>query len=183
MASDGDAPWGQGTPWKTQAEFFTFLRGGLRRVWNKHPSKLNALKKQRIQVKNPNPRGNKATVWGASCAMCGKHYISKEIQVDHINSAGQLNKVEDIQGFVERLLLVSEKDLRLVCKPCNSALAYADKYGTTYKEAVLIKQAIDICKMPAQKQRDWLEDKGIVPATTAPKRRKQVEDYLLKGEN
>ena len=183
MKGEKDVPWGQGTPWKTQAEFFTFLRGGLRRVWNKHPSKLNALKKQRIQVKNPNPRGNKATVWGASCAMCGKHYISKEIQVDHINSAGQLNKVEDIQGFVERLLLVSEKDLRMVCKPCNSALAYADKYGTTYKEAVLIKQAIDICKLPAQKQRDWLEDKGIVPATTAPKRRKQVEDYLLKGEN
>lgn len=175
-------PWGAGTPWKNQTAFFTFLRGGLRRVWNKHPSKLEAIKAQRKQVKNPNPRGNKATVWGAQCVMCKGDFISKEIQVDHIVGAGQLNEVEDIQGFTERLLLVRPEDLRMCCKFCNSCLSYADKYGGTYEDAVITKRAIEVCKLPAKKQNEWLTSRGVKPAPNAKDRRVQVEAALKEGK-
>ena len=128
-------PWGEGTPWKNSTAFFTYLRGCLRKAWSRNPIKLNVLKKKRYQITNPNPNGKKPTVWGAKCEMCDGEFPLNKIQVDHIEAAGQLNRIEDIQEFVERLLFVTDEDLRLVCVDCNSALAYADKYDVSYAGA------------------------------------------------
>ena len=38
----------------------------------------------------------------------------REGQVDHVVPAGSLQRKEDIQGFVERLLFITKDDLRLV---------------------------------------------------------------------
>ena len=100
-------------------------------------------------------------------------------QVDHKTPAGQLNKTEDIQGFVERLLYVTEEDLRLVCKDCNSALAYSDKHGVSFKDAQIEKLAIDLVKK--KMDRDWLDAHGIPPQSSAEKRRIQIVE-LLKEE-
>lgn len=173
-------PWGyEGSPWKNSTNFFNYLRGCLRKAWSRNPIKLNVLNKQRKQIANPNPKGKKPTVWGADCAMCGGTFPIKDIQVDHIIPAGSLQKTEDIQGFVERLLYVTEDDLRLVCKECNSALALSDKQGISYEEAVIIKKAILICKNKQDKE--FLIEHGVTPASNVSSRRKQVED-VLKGE-
>lgn len=173
--------WGQGSPWKNSTAFFTYLRGCLRKAWSRHPTKLNLIKKQRKQIPNPNPRGNKETVWGATCAMCENDFVLKEINVDHIIPAGQLNHTEDIQGFVERLLYVTEDDLRLVCKACNSALAYADKHGVSFAEALVIKKAIEIQNTKQDKQ--WLSERGITPSSNAAKRRAQIIECLKEEKN
>lgn len=171
-------PWGyEGSPWKNSVAFFTYLRGCLRKAWSTNPIKIKLLNKKRYQIPNPNPKGNRATVWGADCAMCGGTFPIKNIQVDHITPAGSLQEREDIQGFVERLLFITEDDLRLVCKGCNSALAYADKHGISYEEAVAIKKAIEICK--TKKDKEFLLEKGIEPESNAAKRRKQIEKELL----
>ena len=107
-------PWGDGTPWRNSTAFFTYLRGCLRKAWSRHPTKLNLIKNKRYQIPNPNPKGKKLTVFGAECEMCGGEFPLSEIQVDHKIPAGQLNKTEDIQGFVERLLYVTEDDLKIV---------------------------------------------------------------------
>lgn len=171
-------PWGyEGSPWKNSTAFFTYLRGCLRKAWSRHPVKLNLLKKMRKQIPNPNLRGNKETVWGCECSVCHKDFVMKEINVDHIVAAGQLNKTEDIQGFVERLLYVTEDDLRCVCKGCNSALAYADKQGISYEQAAAEKQAILIIK--EKRDCSWLTDKGLIPAKNQKERRKQIVGVLL----
>lgn len=178
-------PWGEGTPWKSSVQFFTYLRGCLRKAWTNHPTKFKLIKEKRIQVKNPNPRGNKPTVWGAVCSMCNREYILKDTQVDHINPAGSLRKKEDIQGFVERLLWVTEDDLRIVCKPCNNALALADKQGITYEEAMIQKKAIEWEKKNkgVQKQREVLKSLGVkdTDKLKAKEIRKAYVNYL-KGE-
>lgn len=172
-------PWNDPrTPWKTKASFMSYIRGCLRKAWNTHPVKLSVLKNKRQQVPNPNPRGNKKTVWGFECELCKTQDVIKNAQVDHITPAGGLSDVSDIQGFAERLLVVQEEDLRLICKPCNSALAYSDKHGITYEEALIVKKAIDI-----QKGYDkmWLSDNGVTPASNASTRRKQIIDVLTEG--
>ena len=113
--------------------------------------------------------------------MCENDFVLKEINVDHIIPAGQLNQTEDIQGFVERLLYVTEDDLRLVCKGCNSALAYADKHGISFAEALLIKKAIEIQNTKQDKQ--WLSDRGITPSSNATKRRAQIIECLKEEKN
>lgn len=175
-------PWGVGTPWKNSTAFFTYLRGCLRKAWSRHPSKLNVIKKKRKQIANPNPRGNKTTVFGFTCEMCTKDYVLKEGQVDHIVPAGSLTKTEDIQGFVERLLYVREEDLRLICKGCNSALVIAEKQGISYKLAILEQQVIQLCKLPAKEQDIWLANHGITNYTKNAKSRRDAIRQCLKGK-
>lgn len=170
-------PWGyEGSPWKNSTAFFTYLRGCLRKCWSNNPIKHNLIKKKRKQIPNPNPKGKKPTVFGFDCEMCGGEFPMSLCQVDHKTPAGQLNKTEDIQGFVERLLYVTEEDLRLVCKDCNSALAYSDKHGVSFKDAQIEKLAIDLVKKKMDKA--WLKAKGVTPQSSAEKRRIQIVELL-----
>lgn len=132
--------WGEGTPWKTQAAFWTWVRGCLRRsAWNRHPVKLALLKEKRYKA--PLGKGGKE-VWACRCAICGEEKRQAECQVDHIIPAGSLKSVEDITPFVTKLLFVLPEDIRVVCKWCNSVHAYADRYGVTFEEAKKRKQEI-----------------------------------------
>lgn len=163
--------------WKNETAFFTYLRGCLRKAWSTHPVKLELIKKKRYQIPNPNPRGNKPTVWGCDCSMCGKTDVLKNFQVDHAISAGKLNKVEDIQGFVERLLIVGEGDLRMVCKDCNNALALADKQGISYEEAIIRKKVIAMGKNKLPELKKQMEALGI-PVGTKDKMLKAYKEKL-----
>lgn len=169
-------PWGEGSPWKNSVAFFTYLRGCLRKAWSNNPIKHNLIKKKRYQIPNPNPKGKKATVFGFDCELCNNTYPISEGQVDHIKPAGSLRKTEDIQGFVERLLYVTEDDLRLICKGCNSSLSHADKMGISFEQALLEKKAIALQK--EKKDVQYLKESGIIPATNQAKRRLQLIEVL-----
>ena len=172
-------PWGKGTPWKNSVAFFTYLRGCLRKAWSTNPIKLNVIRNSRYQIPNPNPKGNKLTVWGFDCKLCGKTFSLKDGNVDHITPAGSLQKTEDIQGFVERLLYVEEADLRLICKSCNSCLAYAEKMGISLDAARIEKEIIQIMK--DKKDKEWLLSHNITPASNATKRRQQIKEEMESG--
>lgn len=169
------------TLWKNSTAFWSFIRGKLRLGWNTHPFKIALINKKRYQIQNPNPKGKKQTVWGFDCEMCHKTFPIKEGQVDHIIPAGSLTCREDIQGFVERLLCVSETDLRLVCKGCNNALAMSQKTGMSYEECIIEKQAIEIIKQKKDKQ--FLSEAGVTPASNAKKRREQLLELLKEKSN
>jgi len=140
--------WGTGTPWKTESKFWSWVRSGLRKAaWNRHPIKLNKKKANRYRA--PIGRGGRE-VWACKCEMCGVEGPQDGYQVDHMKPAGSLKSVEDIQPFVERLLFVTEEDLRIVCKWCNSVLAYADRYHHTFEEALARK--IEIRDKPKKKR-------------------------------
>lgn len=162
--------------WKNSVAWFTYLRGCLRKAWNTSPVKHNLIKKKRKQIKNPNPNGKKETVFGFTCEMCNTDHVIANGQVDHKVAAGSLRKTEDIQGFVERLLYVTEDDLRLICKGCNSALAYADKQGITYEQAITEKTIIAIFK--EKKDVQFLKERGVTPASNATKRKQQIREIL-----
>lgn len=171
-------PWGEGTSWENKIKFMTFLRGCLRLAWSRHPTKLNLLKKKRYKIPNPNPRGNKDSVWGFDCETCKKTFPIKDGQVDHIIPAGSLLEKDDIQGFVERLLWITEDDIRLVCKGCNSALAYSSKQGVSFQQAMVEKEAILLIK--EKKDLTWLTDRGIVALRSQKARREQIVEQIIK---
>ncbi len=178
--------WGEGTPWRTQAEFYTYLRGCLRRAWIRHPNKIKRINALRYQVDRLDKDGNvmrdKKTgkpkkIWNCKCELCGHTGGMKDFQVDHIHAAGALTCYEDLPGFALRLLYVNEEDLRVVCKKCNSILAYADKHNLSFVEASAEKEASEICRTKKDKQ--WLEKRGVKPESTIIKRRKQIVKILL----
>lgn len=166
--------------WKTQSAFFSWLRGGIRRsLWSKSPIKLEFLRKNRKKIKNPNPKGKVATVWGATCKLCNNDFPLNNIEVDHITGNHSLTCISDIQTFIEGIVLVSEKDLQLVCKPCHKNKTMAERKGISLDEARIEKEVIRIIKEKQDKQ--WLLSRGLVPASNEKKRREQIRE-LLKEE-
>ena len=180
----------EGSRFKSDAQWFSFLRSNLRKGWNTHFMKLEKLKQVKKKIPNPNPKS--ATrfpeVFGADCEICGKTCAlsagKKEsrnkdyIVIDHKIPAKAFSDISHVQGFFERLFLVTVDDLRAVCTSCNSTLAYADKYGISFEEAKLEKEAKAI--VDAKEDKQFLLDRNILPASAQANRRKQVLEQLKK---
>lgn len=169
--------------WKTEAAFMSWIRGGIRNIWVRHPVKLKLLNKRKKQIANPNygkPRNTKRTVMGATCEICLKDYPMKFIQVDHTTGGNySLRSVDDIQGFFESICIVTEGELRLVCLDCHGCLTYAAKEGVSFEQAKVIKHVISLDK--ENKVVDKLNELGVKSQpTTKAKRKALLLEILLK---
>lgn len=164
--------------WKTKAALMSYIRGGVRKsLWNQHPSKVKLIKERRFQIPNPNPRGKKPTVWGGKCEICGELFIEKDLQVDHIRDRGSsLKDIDDIQKFVEDIVIVTMEDLRWVCKGCHYIVSYSQKMNISFEEAKLKKKVINICK---DKQL-LLDELMKLNVESIPKTKKGQEELLYK---
>lgn len=171
--------------WRSRSAFFSFVKGIIRKGWSRHPIKIKLLNKKRKQIPNPNPRGNKPTVWGADCAICGKPHVLKDIQVDHCSGeTAFLTKQEDIQSCVEKLLLVTEDELRLLCIECHAVVSLASKQGITFEEARLRKSVITFSKLPVNEMKNVLQShknyetiRSVVESKTKPSKKFLTEMY------
>ena len=176
------APWEEYPHiWKTQAAFMSWVRGGIRGgLWKKHPIKLEFLKENMIMVPNTNPRSMKRFpfVKAARCALCKRTTPQKDVEVDHLTGNHSLRSMDDLRAFVEAMLFVTKDDLQLVCKPCHKVKSYAEKEGISFELAFATKEAIAIQK--TKKDSTWLKERGIIPASSAPKRRIQIIQQLME---
>jgi hypothetical protein len=66
------------TPWKSKAQFLNWIRGGLRRLWSRHPAKTEL--KNRHRKKLPNEKGRE--VWHNQCAVCEEWKRSLLIEIN-----------------------------------------------------------------------------------------------------
>ena len=161
--------------WKTQAAFMSWVRGGIRGgLWKKHPVKLEFLKENMELVPNTNPRSMKRfpKVKAARCALCQQITPQKDIEVDHLTGNHALRSMDDLRAFIEAMIMVTKEDLQLVCKPCHKVKSYAEKQSISFEHAQAEKLAISLIK--EKKDVQWLKDRGIVPESSAPKRRTQI---------
>ena len=161
--------------WKTEAEFWSWLRGCLRRgIWEKSPIKLKFKNSQ--CTKPPSDYAGKAKS-GAKCALTGEWIAKSYLEVDHSEGHKPLLSWEDVLPFINHL--VPEKGtLQLVSKEAHKIKSYAERMGISFEEALCIKEAIRLCK--EKKDLTFLEEREIIPATSQAKRRKQIENILLK---
>lgn len=83
-------------------------------MWNKYPVKYQVLD----EARRANQSTNRKLKWEYHCSQCDNWFPQKEVSVDHIQSAGALNTLEDLPGFVGRLLCKKE-NLRVLCNVCH----------------------------------------------------------------
>ena len=166
--------------WKTESAFMSWLRGGIRRMWSKHPVRIEFMKQNRIRIPNPNKNGKVKEVWGGVCALTGELTPQTSLEVDHKKGNHSLRSIDDIQSFVESILLVTFDDLQLVSKDAHKIKSYAEKHNITFAEAKVHKEVIEICK-DKQKVVDKLSSYGVeyIP-TTAKARRELLTKLMLK---
>lgn len=106
----------------TTAQFFSFLRSGLRAKFTRWPPKFAVITAAKRPYTGSNPRQK----YEFQCSECLSYYQQKQIEVDHIVACGSLNTLEDLPGFVERLFCAKE-GLRVVCKPCHLKITRESK--------------------------------------------------------
>ena len=139
--------------WKTRSAFFSWLRGGIRQVWSKHPVKLETIKHKRVRIRKENTKTGDGMVWGGVCECCGGEFQQKDLVVDHIRQDfASLKDVGDIQGFVEKMLIVSKDDLRIVCKGCHRVITHSQRKGVSFDEAKALLEELDSKKSAAMKR-------------------------------
>lgn len=123
---------------KASFNFYTWLRSGLRSMSRRFPPVYECL----AAAKRPAPKDAPARQKIAyECAMCKGLFPSKQVNVDHVDDAGTLQKEEDITPFILRLFCDPSK-LQVLCKSCHDAKSYASKNGVSLEEAFLEKKVI-----------------------------------------
>ena len=160
---------------KSEKDYIAWLRSATRRVWSKHPVKLEMLKKNRKRLHNPKT-GRMAFM--ILCESCDKWHPLSDIEVNHRDTVGTLT-LANFGEYCERLLLVEEKDLQLLCKPCHEVVTYQERSGMTLEEAAIEKKVIAFFnKYPAAEQKRRFILGGMEPAKTVAQRRIQLREYL-----
>jgi len=168
-------PWqDEGVPWKSEKEYLTWLRGSVRRIWSRHPTKIAY--KQSRRYKAPVGRYGK-DVWVSDCEMCGKQ--SRDCEVDHLDGGYGFHDWMTFTDWAKRILWVTFDDIRELCKDCHEAVTLSQRLGISLEDAKIEKQVIALMKQKADKV--WLITHGVKPASNADKRREQVRE-ILKGD-
>lgn len=183
-----------GSPWKSRSAWLGWVRSVLRKCWSRHPRKVAFIQKNRVKIANPNPSSATRfpTVWGAQCQCCkelvplsgGKKEKAagkKVAQIDHIMPSGSLKTIKDVQGFFERLMLITDDSLRFLCNVCNKDYALSEKLGISVEQAKAERFAISLQK--EKKDIEWLEERGLSGKNAIVRRKMIVEQIMKEGGN
>lgn len=169
--------------WSTKSKFMVWVRGGIRRgLWNQHPIKLEYINKN-IEKTFVGYYKNGKEKWlkMGTCEICQGQFKAAQLEVDHIKGNHQLKTMEDVQSFIESMIIVTDEDLQLVCRGCHEIKTHAERYDLSFEEARLDKQVVKFGKLGINEQLGLLYWMGIVPAKNAEKRKEQIREVLKRG--
>lgn len=177
-------PWlDENSIWKTEATYWSWLRGGLRKLWSDYPLRKEWKKNALRPVK---PEEKKAKVFHSStknvgqCSFCGEWFPGSKLEVDHKIPSDGCVSVETAEAFLWYCAGTNSRDFQLSCKPCHKIKTHAERYGMTFEEARVEKDSIAFEKLPIASQRRFFEQRGVDVPTSNPKRRKAYKTIMLE---
>lgn len=159
------------SPWKDEKAYLNWLRGSIRRIWSRHPVKIAY--KQSRRYKAPVGRNDKE-VWVSDCEICGCQHRSCD--VDHLKGGFGFTDWTSFTEWARMILWVTFDDIRELCPDCHACVTLSQKLNISFKQAKLEKAVIEICK--SKKDKQFIKNAGLNPASNADKRREQVRSIL-----
>ena len=167
------------SPWKTEAAFISYVRGGIRKsIWNRYPIKIAFIHKNRIRGINPKT-GREC--WGGICHLTGEFFPQNQLEVDHVVGNHKLTCLEDASSYLEKILYVDFDDLAFVSKEAHKAKSYAERMGITFEQAVIEKKIIAQMKIPKNQQDKLLTELGM-PCNNDRVRKESWRKLIEKGD-
>ena len=168
--------------WKTEAEWWAWLRGKSRQIWSDFPPR-NDFKRSKL-VPNFSGSGvtSKRVKSVGQCQICNGWFANSSLQVDHIAQAGSIGN--SWEGYFNWFYdLLSDKDnMQLVCIPCHKIKTYAERMNITLEEAKAKKEVIKFGKLADSEQRSVLSKSGCIPAETKVGRKEQYICIIKMGQ-
>lgn len=109
----------------TQARLKNFIISALRSASNRYPPKYECLNAAKVGKKVNKATGRLAEHY--KCAACKKHFVAKEVQVDHIEPV-----VSPLTGFIDWNTFVARMfcpitNLQVLCKGCHKVKSDKEK--------------------------------------------------------
>lgn len=99
----------------TEARFLQFIRSALRQCSMRWAPLVRIAPDS---ARRKNQSDNKRLRWEYQCAKCKDWYPRKQVEVDHIEPVGSLKCLDDLPGFVSRLLCEAD-GLVVLCDACH----------------------------------------------------------------
>ena len=169
--------------WKTEAQYWGWLRGAMRRIWTDYPLRKE-WKNRQLRPITQEERDAKlfhtSTKNVGQCFYCKEWFPGSKLECDHKTSSEGCTSKETAEAFLWYCGGGTGDDWLLSCKPCHKAKTHGERQGLSIQEAIADKKAILICN--EKKDRQWLQERGITPASNQKKRRQQIVEYLLGEE-
>lgn len=163
--------------WKSKIAFFTYLRGHLRLLWSRYPAKLKWKASQ--MVKPPKDYKGKAKSLGR-CYYCREWFAASNLEVDHVQQAGQCNSWETANQFLHNLLNCNDNWV-LADKTCHKIKSHAEKMGISFEEAAIQKQVIAFIKEHSVKEIvAFLQSREYNNCSNATKRKAALLEIFTK---
>ena len=100
----------------TEAEFWSFLRSGLREKSRRWPPLVRQVFDA---VRRKNQSQNRRLKWEYQCRRCEEWFPRNQVEADHILACGSLRSFSDLEGFAERLF-VEVDGLQVLCGDCHA---------------------------------------------------------------
>lgn len=146
-------PWEfENSPWTSESSYFNWMRSQTRRIWSRHPVKIEYKKSRRYKA----PVGIKGKeVWVSDCEICGCQ--SRTCEVDHITAGGSFKDWDTFTEWLKRILWVSVDDIRELCHDCHGVITLCQRYGYTWEEGVARKAFVAKVKQKAEVQKKELK--------------------------
>ena len=169
--------------WKTKSEYFVWLRGHLRRIWSDFPlrsewkkTQLRPVTKEERLAKVFHP----STKTVGQCYLCKSWFSASKLECDHIQESEGCYDFETAEKFLWHCAADNPDNWALACKSCHKIKSHADRKGISFEDSVIEKEVIAIIK--AKKDREFLLERGIPPASNAAKRREQITQFLKENK-
>lgn len=175
-------PWEDVSTWKEEKDFLNWLRSQIRRIWNKHPVKLEYKRDCRFRAKlgvetKRNPSG---MVFAIRCEICEKTVRESQSEVDHIQGGFGFQDWEGFTKWMRRMLYVGFDDIRILCKDCHSVVTHSQRYKLTFEQAKEHKKYAALKK--AKDQKAYLKKRGFKEEEIANgAKRKECVNRLLQS--
>lgn len=152
--------------WKSEAKYWEWLRGSLRKLWSDYPLRKE-WKKRSLRPLTQKEKNSKkfhpSTKNVGQCVFCNEVMAGSKLECDHIVESEGCTSKDTAEKFLWHCGGQTSDNFQLACKPCHKIKSYAEKMKITFEEATLIKQSIVWEKevKGVTKQRKWLAERGI----------------------
>ena len=164
----------------SKSKWLNHCRSALRKQWTRYAPKIQFMQANRFRMSVGRfKNGRKKSVWGAECNICKGSFPMKQMQVDHIEPAGEMKGLEGMGEFASRLFCHRD-NMQFLCKTCHNFKSIADRWDITYEEAVRDAFYNETVKLPSIRQKRILEACGLSEWTHNKQSRDKAFKTLLK---
>ena len=175
-------PWlYKGSIWKTEASYWSWLRGQLRKIWKNYPISTN-FKNSQCRKATPEDkvkyRLHPSTKLIGQCYQCKQWFAKSKLEIDHREPAGSCKDYDSAHSFLDAQVMYPPEKMGLICKPCHKIKTHADNQGMTFEEARKDKERIKFFKQPLPKVKSKLREMG---ATEEDLRNAKTRDSFYRS--